>query len=424
MNSRERLTATLNHRQPDRVCIDFGSTAVTGMGVGAIHRLRQTLLGASDYRVKVNEPYQMLGEIDPGFRAAMGIDVTGIPTPRTMFGFAAAGEKPFTMHDGTPVRVPERFNTTTEPDGSILIYPEGDFSVPPSGRMPAGGWFFDSIIRQEPLVESELDPARNMEEFSLLSDADVAYYAAAARRLHEQTDQGLIMTIPGLALGDIALVPGPWMKHPRGIRDIEEWYISVMARPDYVLRIYEHQTEVALKNIKLLAEAVGDRVQAVFVSGTDFGTQSGLFMPVETFRRMYKPFYRTINDAIHARTGWKTFIHSCGAVRDLIPEFIEAGFDILNPVQTSAVNMDPRELKQEFGKDLVFWGGGVNTQKTLPFGTPEEVYREVRERIEIFGEGGGFVFNSIHNVQSNIPIENLLALHRALADARSEALPV
>ncbi|OPZ01328.1 MAG: Uroporphyrinogen decarboxylase (URO-D) [candidate division BRC1 bacterium ADurb.BinA364] len=117
-------------------------------------------------------------------------------------------------------------------------------------------------------------------------------------------------------------------------------------------------------------------------------------------------------------SNWKTFIHSCGSVYQLIPDFIEAGFDILNPVQCSAAEMEPRRLKREFGRDIVFWGGGIDTQKTLPFGTPEEIYRQTRERIEILGEGGGFVFDAIHNVQGDTPLENLMAMWRAIRDAQ------
>ena len=182
-------------------------------------------------------------------------------------------------------------------------------------------------------------------------------------------------------------------------------------------QVFERQCECALKNIELLAGAVGDRVQVAFVTGTDFGTQTGLFCSAQTYRDLYKPFHKAVCDQIHRLTRWKTFIHSCGAVYPLIPEFIDAGFEVLNPVQCSAKGMDPRALKREFGRDLVFWGGGVDTQKTLPFGTPDEVYREVRERIEIFSDGGGFVFNSTHNVQSNVPTENILAMFRAVRDS-------
>jgi uroporphyrinogen-III decarboxylase len=231
-----------------------------------------------------------------------------------------------------------------------------------------------------------------------------------------KTEWGMALTMPGTAFGDIALVPGPWMKHPKGIRDIEEWYISTVARKDYVLKVFEKQCEIAIGNIKRLIGVLGNRVDATFITGTDFGTQRGPFISKDAYRELYKPFHVAVNKFIHENTTWKTFIHSCGSVYTLIPEFIEAGFDILNPVQCSAAEMEPRRLKKEFGKQVTFWGGGVNTQQTLPFGTPDEVYREVRERIEIFAEGGGFVFDAIHNVQGNTPVENLMAMFRAVRE--------
>jgi uroporphyrinogen-III decarboxylase len=130
------------------------------------------------------------------------------------------------------------------------------------------------------------------------------------------------------------------------------------------------------------------------------------------------PFPKQVNAWIHRHTPWKSLIHSCGSEVQLIPDFIQAGFDILNPLQTSAADMHPQTLKDRFGEQLVFWGGGVDTQKTLPFGTPDEIRAQVRERMRIFGKGGGFVFNTIHNVQARIPVENLLALYQAVADYR------
>jgi uroporphyrinogen-III decarboxylase len=147
--------------------------------------------------------------------------------------------------------------------------------------------------------------------------------------------------------------------------------------------------------------------------------QTGLLASADSYRELFKPFHIRVNQKIHSLTKWKTFIHSCGSVYELLPEFIEAGFDIFNPVQCSAKDMEPQRLKREFGKDLVFWGGGVDTQKTLPFGSPDEVYREVRERIEIFALDSGFVFNSIHNIQANIPIPNVVAMFRAIQDSVS-----
>lgn len=418
MTSRQRLQNTLDHKPVDRICVDFGGTAVTGISVVALTQLRRALLGQADYRVKVIEPYQMLGEIDDELGEALGIDVLNVGLSRTMFGFDNKDWKPFTLFDGTEVLVPGDFNVTPAKDGGWLIYPEGDTSAAPSGWMPEGGYYFDALCRQDPIDDAALDPAHNLEEFGPMPDEDIQSLVA---RAHEVQARGMGSTfgLPGTAFGDIALVPAMWKKQTPGIRDVQDWYMSTLLRRDYVYEVFEGQCEIALNNIERLASALGDSVQAAFVTGTDFGTQRGLFISVEAYRDLYKPFHKIINDYVHAHTPWKTFIHSCGAVFEMIPEFIDAGFDILNPVQCSACGMDPVQIKREFGKDLVFWGGGVDTQKTLPFGTPDAVYREVRERIRIFGEGSGFVFNTIHNIQSNTPVENMLAMFKAIADSHS-----
>ena len=418
MNGRERLALTLRHEEPDRVCVDFGATPVTGIHASAISRLRQAVLGNGQYRVKVNEPYQMLGEIDDELRTALGIDVIGRSARKTMFGTVNSDWKPFTLFDGTEALVSGDFQfTVDEKTGDLLIHPEGDRTAPPSGRMPKGGYFFDSIIRQEPIDESRLDPAANLEEFSLLGDEDIAYFREARDWFAARPESGAMLVVPGAAFGDIALVPAPFLKYPKGIRDVQEWYISTASRRPYVYQVFEKQCEIALQNITKLIEIFGDCVQAAMITGTDFGTQRGPFISLKSYRELFFPFHKQVNDLIHKQSNWKTFIHSCGSVFDLIPHFIEAGFDILNPVQCSAAKMDARTLKKEFGKDIVFWGGGVDTQKTIAFGTPDEVYREVRERIEIFAPGGGFVFNSVHNVQGNTPTENMLAMFRAIRDS-------
>jgi len=418
MTSRERIRATLNHEQPDRLPVDFGATAVTGIAASTLSALRRAVLDDPDYRVRVHEPYQMLGEIDEPLRQALGIDTIGIMGRGTMFGFELGDWKPFTLFDGTEVLVPGKFNTEPDANGNLLQYPQGDTSAPPSGKMPKDGFYHDTIVRQDAIDEAKLDPADNLEEFAVLSDEQVADLAETIHDAARRTEYAVVFVLPGTAFGDIALVPAPWMKHPKGIRDVAEWYMSTAARRDYVEKVFQGQCEIALKNIDKFAEAVGDEVQVAYVTGTDFGTQRGPFISPQAYRDLFLPFHKRVNDRIHERTGWKTFIHSCGSVVELIPDFIEAGFDVLNPVQCSAAGMDPKTLKREFGRDVVFWGGGVDTQKTLPFGTPEEVYREVRERIDIFGEGGGYVFNAIHNVQASIPVENVLAMFKALDDAR------
>ena len=419
MNGKERLEATLNHRQPDRVCVDVGATWISGMHVSVVDKLRKALLGDHDYRVKVCEPYQMLGEIDDQLRDALGIDVVGRLGRKSLFGTDERDWKPFTLFDGTEVLVPHNLNTTVdEATGGLLAYPEGDTSVPPSGRMPKGGYFFDAIIRQDPIDEENLDPIDNCEEFGLLGEEDLAFYREVREWFEARPEFGTVAVVPGTAFGDIAVVPAPFLKHPKGIRDIQEWYISTAIRPDYVKAVFQRQCEIGLKNLEAVIGILGDTVQVAVITGTDFGTQRGLFCSIDSYRELFKPYHARVNRLIHEKTRWKTFIHSCGSVWDLLPDLIDAGFDVLNPVQCSAAKMDPGDLKREFGKDIVFWGGGVDTQNTLPFGTPDDVYREVRQRIEIFNDGGGFVFNAIHNVLGNTPLANVQAMFQAIRDSQ------
>ncbi len=416
MNANARLRTTLAHAEPDRVCVDFGSTAVTGLHVRIVELLREHF-GLAQKPVKVCEPYQMLGELEADLLERLGIDTVGLVGPGNIFGFRNENWQPWAAPWGQDLLVPADFQVVRDDKGDTLIFPQGDREAPPSGRMPTGGFFFDTIVRQPPIDEDKLDPADNLEEFTVLEDDAVGWYRSEAERLCGST-RGVVAGVPGTAFGDIALVPAPFLKHPRGIRDIAEWYVTTAARPDYVHAVFEKQCEVALRNLALVHAAASDVIDVLFVCGTDFGTQTSQFCSTDTYQALYAPYYRRINNWVHTHTRWKTFKHSCGAVYPFIEHFIESGFDILNPVQCSATAMDPRRLKAEFGDRLVFWGGGVDTQKTLPFGTPDEVYREVRERIDIFAPGGGFVFDAIHNVQANTPIANVVAMFRALNDAR------
>jgi hypothetical protein len=387
------------------------------MHVSSVYALRQALgLDEPGTPVKVVEPFQMLGEIKPDLMDALGVDVVSLGLPKNMFGFENKDWKPWTFWDGTPVLVPADFNTEPEPNGDILLYPEGDKSAPPSGRMPKGGFYFDAIVRQDPIDDDKLNPEDNIEEFKPISDWELEHLKAEVERLYNETDKAIVGSFGGTSFGDIALVPAPQLKYPKGIRDIEEWYMSTVTRKEYVREVFERQCEIALGNLAKVHKVVGDMVSAVFVTGTDFGMQTGPFISPAAYRDLYQPFHRRINDWVHANTNWKTFIHSCGAIVDFLPDFIDAGFDILNPVQCSATGMDPQVLKDRFGDKITFWGGGVDTQKTLPFGTPDEVRKEVAERIRIFGKGGGFVFNSIHNIQARTPVENLVALYEAFKE--------
>lgn len=414
MSSRELVRSALNHQSAGRVPIEFGATAVTGIHVNAVAALRD-YYGLEKRLVQVHEPYQMLGWIDEDLQEALGVDVDGLFPPKTMFGFPNEDWQPWRLPNGLEVLVSRHFQTTRDTEGNIYIYPQGDTSAPPSGKMPNDGFFFDTIVRQEPIDEARLDPADNLEEFGPVSSADLAHFAAQAHRL-SGSRRAVIATFGGTAFGDIALVPAPFLKHPKGIRDIAEWYMSTATRRDYIHKIFEKQCEFALQNLEKIQAVVGDVVDAVFICGTDFGTQKSTFCSPRTYRELYMPYYKQVNDWIHAHTGWKTFKHSCGAVETFIEGFIDSGFDILNPVQCSAAGMDPRHLKDAYGDRIVFWGGGVDTQKTLPFGTPGEIRGEVLRRCEIFSENGGFIFNTVHNIQANTPVENIAAMISAVRE--------
>jgi hypothetical protein len=384
-----------------------------------VYKLRQALgLDRPGTPVKVVEIYQMLGEVAPDLQVALGVDTVSVHGTGTMFGFPQIEFKEWQLADGTPVLVPRDFNTQYEPNGDLLQWPANDRSVSPSGRMPAGGHFFDAIIRQEPVDDAKLNPADNTEEFVPVSEAELEHYRLLAERLATTTDKAVFCTFGGLTFGDIALVPATFLPRPKGIRDVEEWYVSTAARPDYIKAVFERQAEVAIKNLERLYAAIGDRAAIMQTNGTDFGTQNGPFLSAAKYRDLFLPYQKRVNGWIHRHTKWKTFMHCCGGIAPLLDAVVEAEFDILNPVQCSAKGMDPRALKRDYGDQLVFWGGGVDTQKTLPFGKPQEVRDEVRERIEIFGPGGGFVFCTIHNIQANTPIENVLAMFEVVKEYR------
>lgn len=412
--SRDLVRQALAHR-PGRVPIDFGSTSVTGIHISVVAALRAHY-GLGTDPVRVLEPGQMLGEIGDDLREAMGIDCVGAPPASSAFGFPLTGPwREWRCPWGQVVLVPAGFQTRTDENGDVFIFPAGDTSAPASGHLPASGYFFDTIVRQEPIDEDRLNPEDNLEEFQPLSAGALAHWEHQAARLRG-SPRAVVAGMGGTALGDIARVVAPGLRYPKGIRDVSEWYISIVARRDYVHAVFARQTEIALANLPRFHAIMGDTIDVFNVCGTDFGTQVSQFCSVETFDELYLPYYRRINDWIHQHTPWKTFKHSCGAIDPLLPSFIRAGFDIVNPVQCSATGMDPEHLKQTYGRELVFWGGGVDTQHTLPFGTAREVHAEVLSRCRIFGRNGGFVFNTVHNIQARTPTENVLAMLDAVRE--------
>ncbi len=415
LTSRERIQRVLNHQPVDRLPVDLGGMHCSGAHVSVVYALRQALgLDEPNIPVKVQDCYQMAGEIKLDLIQALELDITIIPSRTNMFGFSNNDWKPWTTFEGTPVLVPGLFNTEPAGNGDILQYPEGNKRISPSGRMPKGGFYFDGIIRQDPIDESKLNPADNLEEFVSVSDEDLEFMRRSVDDLYENTDLALSINIPGAAFGDIALVPAPWLKNPKGIRDIEEWYISTITRSQYLQEVFAGQAEICIENIKTIYRTIGDRVQIAVLDGTDFASQNNLFCDPAHYSDLYLPHAKKVNDYIHKNTPWKTLKHCCGACEPLIGKFIEAGYDILNPVQCSATGMDPEQLVEKYGDDIIFWGGGVDTQSTLPFGAPDEVYREVQERVNILSGKNGYIFNAIHVIQARTPIENVLAMFEAV----------
>jgi hypothetical protein len=418
LTSRERVMRTLSHQQPDRVPLDLGSTNVTGIAASSLHRLRHGLC-LQERPVRVHEPYQMLGLVEDDVLDALGVDIIGLGNDSTFFGFPQRDWKPFTLFDDTPVLVPGGFNIEIAADGALYQYPEGDKSIPPSARMPAGGFYHDAIERQEPYSEESLNPEEWVRDmYQIFTDEDLRLLEQRAHDLYNGTTRAIIGNFGQGSFGDIAYVPGTAIKHPKGIRAVADWYMATKLYPSYVKGIFDLQLEIVLKNLELYWQAVGDKIVAIFVSGTDFGSQRGAFISPQSYRDLFKPYHRAINDWVHAHTPWKTFFHSCGSMVALYDDFVDAGVDIVNPVQISAAGMDPETLKQRWGQKLVFWGGGVDTQHVLPFGTPQEIESHVADNIRTLGQGGGMIFSTVHNIQASIPTENLLTLFKAISRYR------
>jgi len=412
--SKQNFLATINHRQPQNVVVDFGSTTVTGIHVLIVEKLRE-YYGLERRPVKVLEPYQMLGEIDPELIIAMDIDVIGLFGEKNMFGIRNENWKMHKTLWGQEVLLPGEFNYTCNDNGDILIYPEGDTSAMPSSIMPNSGFFFDAIERQEPLEDSTLTIEDNLEEFGYVSEHDLKYWKDQIESV-DTGSKAVVATLGGTALGDIALVPAVGLKNPKGIRSVAEWYMSTLTREDFIKELYSRQTDIAIDNLKKLFWVIGNKIDVAFICGTDFGTQNSTFCSPETYSTIWLPYYKKVNDWIHQNTNWKTFKHSCGAIESFMELFIESGFDIINPVQINATGMDSRLLKNKYGDRIIFWGGGVDTQGVFQFGTPEQVKEQVRQQCDIFNNNGGFVFNTIHNIQANVPFKNVVTMLEALKE--------
>ena len=393
MNSRERVLCALDHRQPDRVPIDCGGTRQSGIAASTYHKLKERL--GIHTPTRVYDVYQMLAEIERPVMERFGADCIGLQRSSVAFGIRNEGWKPWQMFDGTPIEVPGGFNPVANEHGTLVLYDSTRAAI---AQMPKGGYYFDRLDKYPGALHADPETL----QLPLLSQEECDHLGAQAEAYYENTDLAIIA----------AMGPPYELFFGLGTGDFQAWMITLATEPEYVDALLAKIADAWLENLKRFTAAVGDRVQIVQFND-DLGTQDAPFLSVRMFRERIFPHYKRGLDWIHQHTKMKVFMHNDGAIRSFIPMLVEMGVDILNPVQTTATGMDPNELKREFGERIVFWGGSCDCQHTLPFGTPKEVAREVRESVKILGAGGGYVLASVHNIQANVPPENVIAMFDA-----------
>jgi len=395
MNSRERVLMALRHQEPDRVPIDLGGMRSTGIMAVAYNRLKAHL-GIAGGETKVYDLMQQLALPEPPILERFGVDV--LPLPRPAWGLDPTNPtwKPWTLPDGSPALVPSGFNPVQNERGDWLVLDDEGRVV---HRMPAGGLYFDQMYH--PLAEATTVAEIEAFELQDISDEELAWLRREARRLYETTDKAI--------MGEFG---GNILEAAQGLRGWDRFMMDMALEPKLAQALTQKLADHYVANLPRYLDAVGDYIQIIQM-GDDLGTQNGPQMSPDMYRKIIKPCHRQVYEYVKTHSDLYIFLHTCGSIYKLIPDLIEVGVDILNPVQISAAEMDPARLKREFGKDVVFWGGGADTQHVLPNATPEEVRQHVRELIEIFAPGGGYVFCQVHNIQADVPPENIVAMFEA-----------
>lgn len=377
MNSRQRVQLALNHQEPDRVPLDLGGTVLSSIQVNAYRNLRD-YLGLSG-RPKTMDMVQQIVVIDDDIREMWGVDVRNV---------APLGSASFQPKQ-------------SRRDGYIYFYNEWGIGW----KMPQiGGMYYD--LFDSPLAKIQ-SPAE-LEKYPWPDPADPSRYESLLEKARYAADvEQKAVFLDGFCSGIMEM--SAWM------RGFENFYADTAGDEKLAGAVLNRVLEIKMQYWEIVLEKIGD-IADVIAEADDLGAQERLLISPRSYRRLLKPLQKKLFDFIHSRTNAKIFFHSCGAIRDIIPDLIEVGVDILNPVQVSAARMDTAELKREFGRDLVFWGGGVDTQSVLPQGTPQQVRAEVKRRIADLAPGGGFVFAPVHNIQSDVPPENISAMWEAWRD--------
>jgi hypothetical protein len=404
MTPRERVLTAVNHGVPDRVPIDLGAMKASGIAVSAYDRLKRRL-GIST-RTKVLDPRFMIAVVEDEVLKRLHVDVVPLDLS-IILGMVRPDNQwiPRRLFDGTDVLFPPETMIADDAEGNwVLLNSDGS---PSSFRMPRDGYYFDDISFNK---GGRIDP-KKFRPVSDIRDEHLRMLAEYGRSLYRNTDYAILGWGFGVCFLGLSLITDRSSNVTQGLTD--EWMVMLMTEKETCHEMMDRSVEATIRCLNLVNQAVGDYCFAWGIAADDSGTQRGEFIRPQLWSEMIKPHYAKLCDWIHAHTSWKVFFHSCGSVAELLPHFVDVGIDILNPVQTSSANMDPARLKADFGERLVFWGGGCDTQRVLGNAAPDEVRQHVKRRMEVFAPGGGYVFNQIHNIQANVPAENIIAMFDA-----------
>lgn len=412
MNSRERVMAAIAHKQPDYVPLDLGATPSSGISAIAYNNLKK-YLGMTEGHTRVYDVVQQVVQPEQEIIDRFGIDVIDIGR---VFNEKDEDWYDVTLADGSTAQYPVWFQPQKQPNGDYLVFDKEGTQI---ARMPVGATFFDQTyfpyLDDYPDDYEDLDRQMGKVLWSALvhspwdHSSEKDFYKKLRERtlkLRESTDKALMITC-GCNLFE-------WGTF---LRRIDNFLMDIYSDEENVEALVDQLMQRHLATLEKVCESVGDIVD-ILRFGDDLGMDKNMFMAREKYQTFFKPYHTQLNEYVHKHSSMKTLLHSCGSIYPIIPDLIEAGYDVLNPVQTSAYQMDPEVLKREFGKDITFWGGGCNTRTVLNRSTPKEVYDYTRRMIDIFNQDGGFVFNQEHNIMPDVPPENILAMYQAVADAR------
>jgi len=403
MNSRERIRRAVAFERPDRIPIDLGAIRASGVNAVVYDRLKKRM--GIHTSTKIHDSMQILAEVELEVLERLHADVVPLEAATADWAERDASEGVTRrLFCGLTVYFPPETDIAEEPEGSWVLQNAAGEAY---ARMPRDGYYFDFI--RPTMAHRTIDPDR-FRPRSTIPEEELNLLAARSRYLYEHTDKAILGWGASISLVGLSALLSDNITQG----SLDEWLCMLMTEKETAHEMMGRYVDAVINCYALCREAVGDRCFAWGVASDDAGTQRGELISPDLFREMILPHYRRLCSWVHAHTKWKTFLHSCGSIRRYLPGWIEAGVDIINPVQISAAGMDPRGLMEEFGGKVVFWGGGCDTQRVLPLGAPEEVRAHVAENIRVFGAlPGGFVFNQVHNIQQNVPVENVEAMFAA-----------